>query len=135
MIDEMGNDIEYKKLLFKEFENIDGRHFTPLSEEKTINIPGKYKYGFLTYENKVPKKLKDIELHDDGKITPDDEKAEWSYYKENLVMTYWPYDAMPEYDAPAGVEEQGHYVFVENNGSSMIFTNSDGSVSYIFIES
>ena len=61
-------------------------------------------------------------------MIPNTEIKSWKYYKNNIIFLYYPYDAMPEYNLEAGVEEQGKYVFIATDNSSMIFSNSDGSV-------
>ncbi|MEJ2155438.1 MAG: hypothetical protein P8X96_08885, partial [Desulfobacteraceae bacterium] len=104
----------------------------PLTEGNIDSIAGQYKKGFLGFKNEIPEKQNAIEFRSDGKIFPDNEMSGWEYYDKNIIMTYHPYEAMPEYDVPAGVEQQAKYVFIAKDGSSMIFSNSDGSVREIY---
>jgi hypothetical protein len=128
-----GNDAEYESLLFKEFENINGIEYQPLTKGNVDSIVGRYKKGILGFKNEVPEKLGEIEFRSDGKIIPENEMAAWEYHDKNMIMTYHPYEAMPEYDVPAGVEQQAKYVFLAIDSSSMILSNSDGSVREIYI--
>lgn len=129
----MGNDAEYENILFKEFENVNGKEYIPLTDGNVDTIIGRYKKGFLGFKNEAPEKLDEIEFRQDGKIIPNNEMAAWKYHDKNIIMTYHPYEAMPEYDVPAGVEQQAKYVFIAKDSSSIIFSNSDGSVREIYL--
>ena len=110
----MGNDAEYESLLFKEFKNINGIEYLPLTDGNVDSIIGQYKKGFLGFKNEVPENLDGIEFRPDGKIIPENEMAAWEYHHKNIIMTYHPYEAMPEYD------ETAYFWQFQNNGSKLI---------------
>ena len=130
--DELGNDDVFRQKLFDEFRRVNNRSYHPLNEATLTRIPGTYEAGYLGIHNEDPTSWEDIELKQDGLVVPADHISHWEYRTDNIVAMDYPYDAIPDFHLQAGVERQLHYVFVEDNGDSLIITNSDGSVKSLY---
>lgn len=131
-VDEMGNDEIVRQRLFQEFATINNRHYQALDTGTLARIPGSYESGYLGVNNEEPGSWEDIELKPDGSVVPDTHICRWEYCSGNIIRMYYPYEAMPDFDLDAGIEEHAHYVFVETNGRSLVISNSDGSVKRIY---
>lgn len=130
--DELGNDDVFRQKLFAEFRRVNSRSYRPLNEATLSRIPGVYEAGYLGINNEDPGSWEDIELKVDGSVAPGNHISHWAYRTDSIIAMDYPYDAMPEFHLQAGVERQLHYVFVEDNGESLIITNSDGSVKSLY---
>jgi len=131
-VDELGNDDVLRQKLFDEFRQVNHRTYRPLSEMTLSRVPGHYEAGYLGINNEDPGSWEDIELKADGTVVPDSHISHWEYRGDNIIAMDYPYDAMPDFHLQAGVERQMHYVFVEDNGESLIISNSDGSVKSLY---
>lgn len=131
-VDELGNDEITRMKVFSEFRTVDGRNFQPLNETTVSRLPGRYEAGYLGVNNEPPGSWEDIELNADGSVSPDNHINRWEYRSDNIIVMHYPYEAMPDFHLEAGVEQQAHYVFVEDNGQSLIISNSDGSVKSLY---
>jgi len=131
-IDEMGNDEIVRQKLFQEFSTINNRRYQPLDISTVTRIPGSYESGYLGVNNEEPGSWEDIELKMDGSVIPDTHICRWEYGSGNVIRMFYPYEAMPDFHLDAGIEEHAHYVFVEDNGRSLVVTNSDGSIKSIY---
>lgn len=131
-VDELGNDEVMRMKVFSEFRTVDNRTYHPLNEATAGRLPGRYEAGYLGVNNELPGSWEDIELKADGSVAPDNHISRWEYRGDNIVVMHYPYDAMPDFHLEAGVEQQPQYVFVEDNGQSLIISNSDGSVKSLF---
>jgi len=131
-VDELGNDEVMRLKVFSEFRTVDSRNYRPLNESTAGRLPGRYEAGYLGVNNEPPGSWEDIELKADGSVSPDNHINHWEYRGDNVVVMHYPYDAMPEFHLEAGIEQQPHYVFVEDSGQSLIICNSDGSVKSLY---
>ena len=131
-VDELGNDDIMRLKIFSEFRTVDNRTYQPLNETTVSRIPGRYEAGYLGVNNEPPGSWEDIELKTDGSVTPDTHISRWEYRGDNVIIMHYPYEAMPDFHLDAGVEQQPHYVFVEDNGQSLIISNSDASVKSLY---
>lgn len=131
-VDEMGNDEIARMKLFSEFKTVNNHQYKSLNEETVDQLPGRYETGRLGVYNEEPNSWEDIELLEDGSIKPDSHISKWQYCSGNIIKMYYPYEAMPDFHIDAGTEENYHYVFLDNDGQSMIIVNNDGSVKSIF---
>jgi len=131
-VDELGNDDVLRLKVFSEFRTVDNRNYQPLNEATAGRLPGRYETGYLGVNNEPPGVWEDIEFRADGSVVPDNHINHWEYRGDNIVVLHYPYEGMPDFHLEAGVEQQPHYVFVEENGQSLIISNSDGSVKSLY---
>lgn len=131
-IDELGNDDVMRLKIFSEFSTVNNRQYRPLSEATVSRLPGCYESGYLGVNNEEPNSWEDIELKTDGSVTPANHISHWEYRNDNIIVMHYPYEAMPDFHLQAGIERQPHYVFVEDNGQSLIISNGDGSVKSLY---
>lgn len=122
-----------KKLLFKKFENINHKNYIPTPENKTHLIAGKFKKGILNFKNDPPETFENIEFKTDSTISPSKEITRWKCHKNSIILLCYPYESMPKYNLEAGIEEQAYYLFISGDSSSMILSNSDGSIRELLI--
>jgi len=132
-VDELGNDDVMRLKVFTEFRSVDNKKYSPLNEATISRVPGRYEGGYLGVNNEFPGSLEEIEFRKDGTVVPGDHINRWEYLVDNVVVLHFPYDEMPDFDLEAGVEKQPHYVFVEENGQSLIISNGDGSVKSLYV--
>lgn len=131
-VDALGNDDVMRTKIFSEFKTVNNRHYQPLSEANLARVPGQYESGYLGINNEEPTSWEDIELKQDGTVVPHNHICKWEYSTDNIITMHYPYEAMPDFHLDAGIEQHQHYVFMEDNGRSMILTNADASVKLLY---